>query len=86
MERHYTGPECQGLCGGTTTARVVSQPMGRIAGETGGPSENTRIMMDQARQAARTIRTDVTGLMDGEVARYRAALQAAGYTPFGVDR
>ena len=86
MERHFTGPECQGLCRGSPTAGMVNRPMGRIAGETGGPSQNTRIMIGQAQQAADTIRSDVAALMDGDVARYRAALQAAGYTPFGGER
>jgi hypothetical protein len=86
MERHFSGPECQGLCRGDPTAGLVSRPLGRIAGERGEPSENTRHMMAQARQAAQTLRSDVTAVMDGEVARYRAALLAAGYTPFGGER
>ena len=84
MERHFTGPRCQGMCRGQLTVGLVQQPMGRIAGETGGPSPNTRHMMDQARAAADEITADVSAVIDEDVARYRDALRAAGYTPFGV--
>jgi len=83
MERHFTGPECQGLCRGLLTIQTVQAPMGRIAGETGAPSANTRTMMSQARAAADTITAEVSALMSGDVASYRATLKAAGYTPFG---
>ena len=82
-ERLFTGPECQGSCGGRVVSSAVGQPMGRIAGETGAPSENTRHMMDQARDAAETIRTELAAISNGDVAAYREALIAAGYTPFG---
>ena len=55
-------------------------------GETGGPSQNTLHMMDRAREAAVTIEADVGSVMAAAVAEYRAALQAAGYTPFGIGR
>ena len=80
-ELHFTGPECQGLCRGQVTVGLVGQPVGRIAGERGGPSSNTRIMMDQARAAAATIVADVDALMEGAVTSYEQALLAAGYTP-----
>ena len=80
-ERHFTGPECQGLCRGFVTAGLVGQPIGRIAGERGGPSTNTRIMMDQAESAAATIVSDIEALMSDEVADLERALLEAGYTP-----
>ena len=40
-------------------------------------------MMDQAHEAAALIQREVAAVMGGAVAQYRAALQAAGYTPFG---
>jgi len=80
-ERHFTGPECQGLCRGEVTIGLVGQPVGRIAGERGGPSANTRIMIEQAETAAATIVSDIDTLMNGEVAAYERALLAAGYTP-----
>jgi len=83
QERHFTGPECQGLCRGFPTIRVVQQPIGRISAEPSEPSANTRIMMDQAASAADVIIADVSALMNGDGARYREALLAAGYTPFG---
>lgn len=86
MERHFTGPECQGNCRGLLTSSLVQAPTGRIAGETGAPSDNTRVMMRQAREAANVITGDVTRLMDGAVARYRDALRTAGYSPLGGGR
>jgi photosystem II stability/assembly factor-like uncharacterized protein len=83
MERHFTGPTCQGMCRGFLTIQTVQAPMGRITGETGPPSENTRTMMRQAREAADLILADIAAIMGSEVAAYRDALRAAGYTPFG---
>jgi hypothetical protein len=83
LEEHFTGPECQGGCRGIVTAGAVSAPRGRISGDVDGPSENTRVMMDQARAAADVIVGDIQALLDGDVAAYRAALRTAGYTPFG---
>jgi photosystem II stability/assembly factor-like uncharacterized protein len=81
--RLFTGPECQGMCGGDAVADAIRGPAGRIMGETGGPSPNTMIMMNQARAAATTVETEVAEVMSGAVSEYRAALRAAGYTPFG---
>lgn len=83
QQRHFTGPECQGMCGGEVTSDVVRDPVGRVAGGTGAPSPNTRIMMDRARDAADAIDADVDALFEGPVAEYRDALRAAGYTPIG---
>ncbi len=80
-EQHFTGPECQGMCRGVVTVGAVGQPTGRILGERGAPSANTRILMEQARTAAATIVRDIEALMDGPVAAYEQALLAAGYTP-----
>ena len=82
-ERLFTGPECQGRCGGDVVADLIGRPMGRITGETGGPSPNTIHMMNQASAAADTIENELAAISDGPVAAYKAALQAAGYTPFG---
>jgi hypothetical protein len=82
-ERLFTGPECQGSCGGDVVADVIPQPIGRITGEDGAPSENTRTMIDQAVAAAETIRSELAAIIDGSVAAYRAALISAGYTPIG---
>ena len=86
LERHFTGPVCQGMCRGLLTIQTVEAPMGRISGETGAPSGNTRTMMDQARMAADEITQDIRRVMDGDVAAYRSALRAAGYTPFRGGR
>jgi photosystem II stability/assembly factor-like uncharacterized protein len=86
MRRHFTGPDCQGNCRGRLTIRAVQSPNGRIGSDPDGPSANTRIMMDQARTAANSISEDVDQLMNTDIAAYRTALLAAGYTPFGGDR
>lgn len=86
LQRHFTGPECQGNCRGLLLSQLVGAPIGRISGDDGPPSANTRTMMRQARDAAETILADVRGVMETEVAAYRTALRAAGYTPFGDDR
>ena len=83
LEQHFTGPVCQGNCRGILTVSRVQAPMGRVLGETGRPSENTRLMIEQARAAAQEITGDVATLMNGHVASYRNALQAAGYSPLG---
>ena len=86
-QRLFTGPECQGMCPrGATVAAAVGSPIGRIMGGDGAPSENTRHMMDRAREAADTIESELASIMAGGIADYRAELQAAGYTPFGSGR
>jgi hypothetical protein len=86
LERHFTGPECQGGCRGLVTAAAVQAPAGRIASDAAAPSANTRLMIEQARAAAATIVGDIDALLQGEVEAYRAALRDAGYTPFEEDR
>jgi len=87
LVRHYTGPACgQGLCGGETTVDRVTAPARRILGESGPPSPHTRLMMDQARAAADEILSEANALLGTQVAAYRTAVLAAGYTPFGEAR
>jgi len=86
VQRHFTGPECQGMCRGDVSIGLVGAPMGRIADEDGAPSENTRIMMQQAQAAADRIVADIQDLLETQVEAYRTALLAAGYTPFGEER
>jgi len=85
-ERLFTGAECQGGCGGEVVADLVGRPTGRITSETGGPSANTIHMMNQSRAAADTIERELAAVAEGAVSAYRAALLAAGYTPFGGER
>lgn len=86
LQRHFTGPACQGMCRGDVTIQLVGAPMGRIAGDDGAPSANTRIMMEQARAAADEIVAHIDDLLATQVEAYRTALLAAGYTPFGGAR
>ena len=66
-------------------ADPIERATDRVTGETGGPSANTVHMMNQASAAADIIENELAAISDGPVADYRAALQAAGYTPFGGD-
>ncbi|MEJ2204253.1 MAG: hypothetical protein P8170_09095 [Gemmatimonadota bacterium] len=82
MERLFTGPDCRGLCSFDTVADAVRAPMRALGSAEGAPSDNEEIMMRQAENAAREIDEVVGSLLAGDVARYRDALVAAGYTPF----
>jgi hypothetical protein len=82
MERLFTGPECRGLCRFEVVADVVRAPMRALGSAEGAPSGNEEVMMRQAEEAAREIEEAVGSLMAEDVARFRDALVAAGYTPF----
>jgi photosystem II stability/assembly factor-like uncharacterized protein len=82
LQRLFTGPECRGLCRFDVVADAVRAPMRALGSAEGAPSGNEEIMMRQAVEAAREIEEVVGSLMAGDVARYRDALLAAGYTPF----
>ena len=83
MERLFTGPVCSGLCRSETLSDPVRTAVGALASAEGAPSGNEQVMMAKAREAARAVEVEVRALMGGDVARYRDALRAAGYTPFG---
>ncbi|HSG09772.1 MAG TPA: hypothetical protein VLA36_15530 [Longimicrobiales bacterium] len=79
-----TGPECQGICGGDSPARRVRSLGSSLSELQGAPGPNDRLKMAQARADADGMVGAVQALMSGEVAAYREALRAAGYTPFGL--
>jgi hypothetical protein len=83
MERLFTGPECGGLCRTETVVDPVPTALRALSSAEGAPSANEWVMMEQAREAVRTIESEVGELMAGAVAGFRDALRSAGYTPFG---
>ena len=78
----FTGPECQGICGGDPVVSTVRRPLYLLGSSWRAPSANDRLAMDQAREALRRIVDEVNDLFETEVAPYREMLQEAGYTPF----
>jgi hypothetical protein len=78
----FTGPECQGICGGRTAASTVLRPLGLLGSTLDAPSANDRLAMEQAEAALRSIVDQVNRLFEEDVAAFRSRLQSAGYTPF----
>ncbi len=78
----YTGPECQGICGGDMPASRMRSLGFSLYGMAGAPGENDRIKLAQARAGAARIVEEVNRVLAQRVAPYRDALRAAGYTPF----
>jgi hypothetical protein len=77
-ERFFTGPECQGICGGEPLARTVSAPLFRLGSNAGAPTALEREAMARARAALETIVTEVNRLDRVLVGPLRDALEAAG--------
>ncbi|MEQ9397880.1 MAG: hypothetical protein RJQ04_01805 [Longimicrobiales bacterium] len=81
MQAWFTGPECQGICGGDPLVDAVRAPLGRVAGRMGAPTPTDRTAMAQAQAALDELVTGVNALFADHVQPYRQALQAAGYSP-----
>ena len=82
LERLFTGPTCQGICGGDTPASTVRGLGYGLGSSPGAPTPNERVKMDQARAAVERIVGEVNALFRDQVEPLRRALVAAGYTPF----
>jgi photosystem II stability/assembly factor-like uncharacterized protein len=82
LERLFTGPECQGICGGDPMASRVRAPLYLLGSSRRAPSPNDRLAMEQAREALTTVVDEVNRLFRVEVGPYRDMLLEAGYTPF----
>jgi hypothetical protein len=81
LRRLFTGPECQGICGGDVPASTVRGAGSALEGFPGSPTPLARLHMQQARGALDRIVSEVNALMAEQVAPFRDALRAAGYTP-----
>jgi len=82
MERLFSGPTCQGICGGEPLASSVRGILFRLSSSPRAPSATDRLAMEQAREALGTVVDEVNNLMSEQVENYRRMLQDAGYTPF----
>lgn len=84
LEELFTGPTCQGICGG----RPVFSPVGRAArvlgSSTAAPGPNDALLVAQAESAIREIVTRVNALFAEDVAAYRQALVQAGVVGLGI--
>jgi hypothetical protein len=78
----FTGPECQGICGGRTPASTVLRPLTVLGSTLDAPSANDRLVMEQAEIALRSIVDEVNRVFEENIAAFRSRLQSAGYTPF----
>jgi len=77
----FTGPPCQGICGGETVADDVRAGAFRVRGSRKAPTPLEREMLEQARAALGEIVTRVNALFAEEVAELREAVRTAGHTP-----
>jgi len=82
LERLFTGPPCQGICGGDPVASAIRRPLSLLGSSQGEPSPNERLAMDQAEQALDRVIGEVNRILSQEAAPFQARLQEAGYTPF----
>jgi photosystem II stability/assembly factor-like uncharacterized protein len=81
-ERLFSGPDCQGICGGDPVASRVQAPIYRLAGSPGAPTPLEEIMLDQARTALEEIVAEVNRLLADEVRPFGEAVEAAEVGPF----
>jgi len=92
LEGLFTGPSCQGICGGDPVAAPIRAPLSRLGSSPDAPSptdllameEAHLLAMEEAQEALRRVIREVNGLFEEDVARFRGMLQEAGYTPFPV--
>ncbi|MFC1575211.1 WD40/YVTN/BNR-like repeat-containing protein [Gemmatimonadota bacterium] len=82
LEMLFTGPSCQGICGGDPLASRVRTPLSLLGSSQAAPSPNDRLAMAHAREALSQVVNQVNGIMGGEVARFRDMLGNAGYSSF----
>jgi hypothetical protein len=82
LETLFTGPSCQGICGGDPVASLIRQPLSILQSSVDAPSPNDRLAMARAEEALREVIGAVNALFEEDVAAYREMLRQAGYTPF----
>ena len=83
LQRLFTGPECQGICGRSRLpANAVRRPMGSLGNSPDAPTPNERMMLRQAGEALQAIVDEVNAVLGGDVSAFSRRLQEAGYSPF----
>ena len=84
LERLFTGPSCQGICGGNPVASPIREPLSRLGSSLDSPSPTDILAMDQAQTALGLVVEEVNTLFADDIADFRTLLQEAGFTPFPV--
>lgn len=84
LERLFTGPACQGICGGTPVASPIRQALSMLGSSFDEPSPNDRAAMGLARDALAEVIREVNSLFETDLAEYRGMLLDSGHTPFPV--
>ena len=83
LERLFTGPQCQGICGRSRLpANIVRRPMGFLGNSPAAPTANEQMMVRQASEALQTIIDEVNAALRGEISSFSRRLQETGYSPF----
>ncbi|HZD06287.1 MAG TPA: hypothetical protein VE173_15360, partial [Longimicrobiales bacterium] len=80
--RLFSGPGCQGICGGEPVASRVGAPRRRIASTPGAPTPLERLMMDQAHAALAEVVDEVNRVLRDHVAPWARAVRSSGVAPF----
>jgi len=80
-EELFSGPSCQGICGGRTPMSLVRGAARTLGSSVAAPGENDRTAMRLAEGAAGEIVEAVNRVFTDEVTPYRRALLDAGFTP-----
>jgi hypothetical protein len=84
LERLFTGPPCQGICGGNPVAAPIRQPLRRLGTSLDAPSPTDLLSMEQANEALIQVISEVNALFAGDLAAFRTLLEDAGFAPFPV--
>jgi photosystem II stability/assembly factor-like uncharacterized protein len=82
LERLFSGPSCQGICGGNPLVDTVRRPVSLLGSSLEAPSANDRLAMRQAQDALAELVGEVNRILREEIGPFQARLQAAGYSPF----
>lgn len=78
-EEAFTGPECQGICGGMVQQSAVSLPVRVLTSSWEAPSAHERTLMDQGLRTAVGIVERGNALMVDRVTALSSSLTDAGY-------
>ncbi|HSR41318.1 MAG TPA: hypothetical protein VLL48_04080, partial [Longimicrobiales bacterium] len=81
-EALFTGPDCQGICGGDGRASRIVSAYFTLASSGAAPTLNDEIAMDHALVALRTVVGRVNEVFAEDVARFRAELDEEGFSLF----
>ena len=80
-ERIFSGPDCQGICAGSTLSDPIGTPRFMLGGGWGPITQQERLALDLASAALDTVLAEVNALLTGPISDFRSALRAAGWDP-----